>query len=197
MTSAARSIRCWSRASSSAASRRGSAARCRRSSSTTRAARRSRPRSPTIYMLTAHEVPPVDVLLTEDAPSPLNPLGLKGAGEGGVNAVGAAIASAIDDAISPAGRDHATAGDAGAAEGAAEIKTARDWNGLRTARRTAAPEGQPAQIRRQGADPARTRGRQRHQAPEGAAEDACGPRSTSSGCGNTTCRRNSAGSASA
>ena len=54
-------------------------------------------------MLTAHEVPPVDVLLTEDAPSPLNPLGLKGAGEGGVNAVGAAIASAIDDAISRPG----------------------------------------------------------------------------------------------
>jgi CO/xanthine dehydrogenase Mo-binding subunit len=50
-------------------------------------------------MLTAHEVPPVDILLTEDAPSPLNPLGLKGAGEGGVNAVGAAIASAIDDAL--------------------------------------------------------------------------------------------------
>ncbi len=50
-------------------------------------------------MLTAHEVPQVDVLLTEDAPSPLNALGLKGAGEGGVNAVGAAIASAIDDAI--------------------------------------------------------------------------------------------------
>jgi aerobic carbon-monoxide dehydrogenase large subunit len=54
-------------------------------------------------MLTAHEVPPVDVLLTEDAPSPLNPLGLKGAGEGGVNAVGAAIASAIDDAIGKPG----------------------------------------------------------------------------------------------
>jgi len=51
------------------------------------------------HMLTAHDVPPVDILLTEDAPSPLNPLGLKGAGEGGVNAVGAAIASAIDDAI--------------------------------------------------------------------------------------------------
>jgi carbon-monoxide dehydrogenase large subunit/6-hydroxypseudooxynicotine dehydrogenase subunit gamma len=50
-------------------------------------------------ILTAHEVPPVEVLLTEDAPSPLNALGLKGAGEGGVNAVGAAIASAIDDAI--------------------------------------------------------------------------------------------------
>jgi CO/xanthine dehydrogenase Mo-binding subunit len=55
------------------------------------------------HMLTAHEVPAVDVLLTEDAPSPLNPLGLKGAGEGGVNAVGAAIASAIDDAISRPG----------------------------------------------------------------------------------------------
>jgi carbon-monoxide dehydrogenase large subunit/6-hydroxypseudooxynicotine dehydrogenase subunit gamma len=50
-------------------------------------------------MPTAREVPDVDVLLTEEAPSPRNPLGLKGAGEGGVNAVGAAIASAIDDAL--------------------------------------------------------------------------------------------------
>jgi carbon-monoxide dehydrogenase large subunit/6-hydroxypseudooxynicotine dehydrogenase subunit gamma len=50
-------------------------------------------------MPTAREVPTVDVLLTEDAPSPRNPLGLKGAGEGGINAVGAAIAAAIDDAI--------------------------------------------------------------------------------------------------
>jgi aerobic carbon-monoxide dehydrogenase large subunit len=50
-------------------------------------------------MPTAREVPPVDVLLTEDAPSPRNPLGLKGAGEGGINAVGAAIAAAIDDAL--------------------------------------------------------------------------------------------------
>ena len=45
------------------------------------------------------EIPAADILLTEDAPSPLNPLGIKGAGEGGINAVGAAIASAIDDAI--------------------------------------------------------------------------------------------------
>jgi CO/xanthine dehydrogenase Mo-binding subunit len=50
-------------------------------------------------MPTAAEVPPVDVLITEDAPSPLNPLGVKGAGEGGANAVGAAIAAAVDDAI--------------------------------------------------------------------------------------------------
>lgn len=46
-----------------------------------------------------HEVPQVDVLITEDAPSPLNPLGIKGAGEGGVTAVAAALAGAIDDAI--------------------------------------------------------------------------------------------------
>jgi CO/xanthine dehydrogenase Mo-binding subunit len=50
-------------------------------------------------MPTAHEVPAPDVVITEDAPSPLNALGLKGAGEGGVNPVGAAIASAIDDAL--------------------------------------------------------------------------------------------------
>ncbi|HEY4142555.1 MAG TPA: xanthine dehydrogenase family protein molybdopterin-binding subunit [Pseudolabrys sp.] len=50
-------------------------------------------------MPTAHEVPPSTVLITEDAPSPLNALGLKGAGEGGTNPVGAAIASAIDDAL--------------------------------------------------------------------------------------------------
>jgi aerobic carbon-monoxide dehydrogenase large subunit len=50
-------------------------------------------------MPTAREVPHVEVLISEDAPSPLNPLGLKGAGEGGANAVGAAIASAIDDAL--------------------------------------------------------------------------------------------------
>jgi carbon-monoxide dehydrogenase large subunit/6-hydroxypseudooxynicotine dehydrogenase subunit gamma len=50
-------------------------------------------------MPTARELPAPDVLITEDAPSPLNPLGLKGAGEGGINAVGAAIAAAIDDAL--------------------------------------------------------------------------------------------------
>ena len=48
---------------------------------------------------TASEMPAFETLITEDAPSPLNPLGLKGAGEGGTNAVGAAIAAAIDDAI--------------------------------------------------------------------------------------------------
>ncbi len=50
-------------------------------------------------MPTVREMPPVEVMICEDAPSPLNPLGLKGAGEGGANAVGAAIAAAIDDAL--------------------------------------------------------------------------------------------------
>jgi carbon-monoxide dehydrogenase large subunit len=50
-------------------------------------------------MPTAREVPPIEILLTEDAPSPLNPLGIKSAGEGGITPVGAVIASAIDDAI--------------------------------------------------------------------------------------------------
>jgi CO/xanthine dehydrogenase Mo-binding subunit len=48
---------------------------------------------------TSREIPPVEVILTEDAPSPLNPLGVKGAGEGGITPAGAAIASAIDDAL--------------------------------------------------------------------------------------------------
>lgn len=48
---------------------------------------------------TAREVPPIEILVTEDAPSPLNPLGVKGAGEGGTTAVAAAIASAVDDAL--------------------------------------------------------------------------------------------------
>ena len=50
-------------------------------------------------MPTAHEICDLEILLTEDAPSPLNPLGIKGAGESGINGVGGAIASAIDDAI--------------------------------------------------------------------------------------------------
>jgi aerobic carbon-monoxide dehydrogenase large subunit len=50
-------------------------------------------------MPTAREVPAVETFLSEDAPSPLNTYGFKGAGEGGITPVGAAIASAIDDAL--------------------------------------------------------------------------------------------------
>jgi carbon-monoxide dehydrogenase large subunit/6-hydroxypseudooxynicotine dehydrogenase subunit gamma len=52
------------------------------------------------YLLpTVRETPDVEIVLTENAPSPLNPLGIKGAGESGINGVGGAIASAIDNAI--------------------------------------------------------------------------------------------------
>ena len=52
---------------------------------------------------TVREMAPVETLVTEDAPSPLNPLGVKGAGECGINAMGAAIASAVDDALGKPG----------------------------------------------------------------------------------------------
>jgi carbon-monoxide dehydrogenase large subunit/6-hydroxypseudooxynicotine dehydrogenase subunit gamma len=56
------------------------------------------------YLLpTCSEVPQVEVLLTEDYPTPRNPLGIKGAGEGGIAPVGAVIASAIEDALQRAG----------------------------------------------------------------------------------------------
>jgi CO/xanthine dehydrogenase Mo-binding subunit len=48
---------------------------------------------------TSEEVPDVEMLVTEDAPSPINPLGVKGAGEAGTAAVGAAIGNAVSDAL--------------------------------------------------------------------------------------------------
>jgi carbon-monoxide dehydrogenase large subunit len=48
----------------------------------------------------ATDVPNVDVIHTE-TPSPLNPIGVKGAGEGGTIAVIAAIVSAIENALTP------------------------------------------------------------------------------------------------
>jgi aerobic carbon-monoxide dehydrogenase large subunit len=50
-------------------------------------------------MPTAVEMPQVRVQITEDAPTPLNPLGVKGAGEGGTAAAGAVIANALSDAL--------------------------------------------------------------------------------------------------
>jgi len=50
-------------------------------------------------MPTARETPAVEIILTEDFPADLNPLGIKGAGESGITAVGAAIANAVEDAI--------------------------------------------------------------------------------------------------
>jgi CO/xanthine dehydrogenase Mo-binding subunit len=45
------------------------------------------------------EMVAVDSLITEDAPSGTNALGLKGAGESGINATGAAVAAALDQAL--------------------------------------------------------------------------------------------------
>ena len=50
-------------------------------------------------MPTAGEVPVVRVLVTEDGPTPLNPLGAKGAGEGGTAVAGAVITNAVSDAL--------------------------------------------------------------------------------------------------
>jgi carbon-monoxide dehydrogenase large subunit/6-hydroxypseudooxynicotine dehydrogenase subunit gamma len=52
---------------------------------------------------TAAEIPPIDVLVAEQAPSPGNPLGVMGAGEGGISAAGAVVASAVRDALGLAG----------------------------------------------------------------------------------------------
>jgi carbon-monoxide dehydrogenase large subunit len=54
-------------------------------------------------MPTAHEAPGVEVLIAEDVPSPVNPVGLRGAGEGGINGAGAAIANAVEDALQQSG----------------------------------------------------------------------------------------------
>jgi len=57
------------------------------------------------YLLpTAVEMPLwLGVKILEETPTPLNPLGVKGAGEGGTACVGAAIANAVADALSPWG----------------------------------------------------------------------------------------------
>jgi len=52
------------------------------------------------YLLpTIHETPDIQILVTQDVPSPVNPLGLRGAGESGINGAGGAIANAVEDAL--------------------------------------------------------------------------------------------------
>jgi carbon-monoxide dehydrogenase large subunit len=57
------------------------------------------------YLLpTTMEMPEQTVVrVLEDTPTPLNPLGVKGAGEGGSSGAGAAIANAVADALAPLG----------------------------------------------------------------------------------------------
>jgi carbon-monoxide dehydrogenase large subunit len=52
------------------------------------------------YLLpTATDVPDIASVTLEEAPSPLNPLGVKGAGEGGIVGTGAALANALSCAL--------------------------------------------------------------------------------------------------
>ena len=56
------------------------------------------------YLLpTSTDIPDIETVITEDAPSPLNPLGVKGAGEGAILATGAALGNALANALSPFG----------------------------------------------------------------------------------------------
>ena len=56
------------------------------------------------YLLpTSTDIPNIDTVITEEAPSPLNPLGVKGAGEGAILATGAALGNAVAHALSPFG----------------------------------------------------------------------------------------------
>jgi carbon-monoxide dehydrogenase large subunit len=54
-------------------------------------------------MPTASAFPAIEAITLEDAPSTLNPLGAKGAGEGGIVATGAAAANAVAAALAPLG----------------------------------------------------------------------------------------------
>lgn len=47
----------------------------------------------------ARDVPEIDILVTEDSPNPLTPLGLKRAGEAGIHGAAAAVANAVDRAL--------------------------------------------------------------------------------------------------
>ena len=56
------------------------------------------------YLLpTSTDAPDIESIVLEEAPSPLNPLGVKGAGEGGIVATGAALTNAVANALSPLG----------------------------------------------------------------------------------------------
>jgi aerobic carbon-monoxide dehydrogenase large subunit len=56
------------------------------------------------YLLpTSTDFPSVRAVVLEDSPSPVNPLGTKGAGEGGIVSVGGVIANAVAAALAPLG----------------------------------------------------------------------------------------------
>ena len=52
---------------------------------------------------TSTDALPIDSIILEEAPSPLNPMGVKGAGEEGIVATGATLANAVSHALAPLG----------------------------------------------------------------------------------------------
>jgi len=54
---------------------------------------------------TASDFPNIRAVVLEEYPSPINPLGAKGAGEGGIIAAGGVMANAIANALSPFGAE--------------------------------------------------------------------------------------------
>ena len=76
------------------------------------------------HLPTAQSVPPVTSALRE-TPSPLNPLGAKGVGEGGSIGTPAAIANAVADALAPLGIHHLDP----------PFTAARVWAAIRSAER--------------------------------------------------------------
>jgi len=55
------------------------------------------------HLPVAADMPPLEVWIREEDPSPTNPLGVKGAGEDGIVAAGGAVANAVADALAPLG----------------------------------------------------------------------------------------------
>ncbi len=56
------------------------------------------------YLLpTSLDVPEIETVVLDLAPSPRNPLGVKGAGEIGIVATGAALSNAVSNALAPLG----------------------------------------------------------------------------------------------
>src|SRR5262245_34069557 len=55
------------------------------------------------HLPAAAEMPPLELWVREEDPSPTNPLGVKGAGEDGIVAAGGAVGNAVADALAPLG----------------------------------------------------------------------------------------------
>jgi len=55
------------------------------------------------HLPAAADMPPVEICVREEDPSPTNRLGVKGAGEDGIVAAGGAVANAVADALAPLG----------------------------------------------------------------------------------------------